>query len=440
MPAKGENNRQQEIPKIQKVPDIMLRNADHFSTLFEPMELSIGPLYGPNDKLYKWDLKVKLAAHFIKRRGDTTEHDLLQKVKKVDIKKYFDDKVIQDYRTDDQELFRLVFLDGCAILEFIYSYVYHGLHEFDIISGQAALIRQDLFLLQNQIPFEVLEVLMEKCTTEASAWREDFLIFILMSSIISPGDSSKLLRSCMAIFSSNGNEKPVHILDFLRRVLLIQTRPIYRPRNQMTIACDFFWLLCTFGVPIMLTYMMKCIRKSAKRQDYSGNKQSFRNVQELKTAGIKFNRCDSLANISFHTPSFITGQLVLPSLVVDSSTERKLFNLIALEMCLLDHQDRRPDTHKSWVNSYINLLDLFIDNEHDVKALRAAHLLRNGLSSDIEVAQLINRVGSKCPADPPVDTYADVKRKIEEHYRNRCAIWMAQARHTHFHSHYANLV
>ena len=123
----------------------------------------------------------------------------------------------------------------------------------------------------------------------------------------------------------------------------------------------------------------------------------------------------------------ITGQLRLPTLVVDDSTTRKLFNLVAFEMCL-------PPYHGDcWVTSYINLLDLLIDSEQDVKDLRAVDIIRNCLSSDIEVAELINNIGSLY-LTPTFETYDVVKDKIEKHYKRRCAICMAQVCHTHFSS------
>ncbi|XP_010095401.2 protein UXT homolog, partial [Morus notabilis] len=79
------------------------------------------------------------------------------------------------------------------------------------------------------------------------------------------------------------------------------------------------------------------------------------------------------------------------------------------------------------------LLDLLIDNEHDVKDLRAAGVLRNSLSSDGEAAQLINRIGSNCFA-PPVDKYEHVKYNIEKHYKRKCTIWTAQVWYAYFSS------
>ena len=85
------------------------------------------------------------------------------------------------------------------------------------------------------------------------------------------------------------------------------------------------------------------------------------------------------------------------------------------------------------VASYIRLLDLLIYNEDDVKDLRAANIIRNRLSSDVEVAKLFNSLGSICIA-PPDDSYKDVKSDIEKHYKRNFVIWMAQVYRTHFSS------
>ncbi|XP_024023235.1 UPF0481 protein At3g47200 [Morus notabilis] len=160
---------------------------------------------------------------------------------------------------------------------------------------------------------------------------------------------------------------------------------------------------------------------------------SFPNVQELKKAGIEFKPSDSLTTISFRSSFFTTAQLKLPRLVVDNLTVKMLFNLAAYEMCLSEfHPNQKP-----WFMSYINLLDLLVDDEHDVKDLKAADILPKLHISDAEVANLINGMGSEF-LPPDKDTYAHVKKKIEKHCRSRsrrrCALWIAQVYNTHFRS------
>ncbi|GMN64146.1 hypothetical protein TIFTF001_033206 [Ficus carica] len=331
----------------------MLRNGD-LKEYFKPRELSIGPIYAADPGLFKKELKLKLVAHFISDQSDRTGDDLLEEIKNniVDIKSYFDNKVIESYSS--------LFLDGCAMLGFIHIYMTRNLNAFNISNGQAFLIQQDLFLFENQIPYRVLEVLMwldKKSRDETRDWEEEFLRFLRMSNVIAPNDSRNAMDKRFFHHEVSGtNKKPVHILDLNRRLLL--------PRDDSLSDDNKFLTLC---------------------------------------------------------------HLRLPTLVVDDSTTRKLFNLASYEMCL------PPDLEDCWVTSYINLLDLLIDSEQDVKDLRAVDIVRNCLSSDIEVAQLIDNKGSHC-FTPSGDTYEHVKGEIEKHYKRKCAIWVAQICQTHFSS------
>ncbi|GMN69395.1 hypothetical protein TIFTF001_038447 [Ficus carica] len=417
--------------EIQRVPEIMLLNVD-LTQHFTPREFSIGPIHAGSPNMLQNRLKLQLAAHFILKSGKTEEF-LFDKLKieiKDDVKTYFKKDVIMQYEED--LLIRMLFLDGCAMLGFIHGYVNRMLNVFDISDGQAALIQQDLFLLENQIPFTVLDVLMGLGREwEKENLKDDFLIFIfLVSNITFPRDSLEHLHAYFDyhLSSKRKSHKPVHILDLLREVFLFDSW-FSHIDSMLTVVCEIFCLLCCCG-PVLISYVMKRSSKSLCLPTYlSKTKQSFRTVQELKAAGIKFKPSDSLTAISFHSHFFNTAKLMLPTLVVDDSTERKLFNLVAYEMCLSDsHLNREP-----WVTSYVKLLDLLVDSEQDVKDLRVADILRHSLSSDIDAAKLINSIGSKCSA-PRQDAYVGVKKKIEKHYRRKCATWVAQAYHAHFRS------
>ncbi|GMN23629.1 hypothetical protein TIFTF001_040478 [Ficus carica] len=166
-----------------------------------------------------------------------------------------------------------------------------------------------------------------------------------------------------------------------------------------------------YAMLVVIYWVEKCLNKSYDLPEQWSNMQPFRNVQELKAAGIKFKPTDSLKTLTFHSRFMIRGQLLLPTFVVDNSTARMLLNLVAYE---------------------VNLLDLLVDNEQDVKDLRSAGIIRNCLSSDNDVAQLINSIGSNCSL-PPSNNFAHV-RYIDKHYKRRCAIWIAQVCHAHFSS------
>ncbi|EXB59952.1 Isoflavonoid 7-O-beta-apiosyl-glucoside beta-glycosidase [Morus notabilis] len=430
---------------IQKVPEIMVRN-EYCKEYFTPRELSIGPIHSADSSLFKTELKLKLAAYFVQKSGREKAF-LLEKLKTdiKNIKAYFDQEIVKSYT--DEELFRLLFLDGCAVVGFIHSYVNNKLNTLNISNGQAALIQQDLFLLENQIPLPVLNALMcfnEQESTSTKDFIHDFFKFIIMSSCFVTNASYHLeYLSQQHSGTGSDNYMPRNILDLHRRILL-GTLPKYC-RHHRTDFARRMWrrvfcisILCCLCIPVALGALIdgfiERLNTPYDVPEHWSNMQSFRTVQELKAAGIKLEPTDSLKKIAFQSQFLISGQLLLPTLIVDNSTARMLLNLVAYEMCV-SRQISLESFHKefSWIASYISLLDLLIDNEHDVKDLRAAGVLRNSLSSDGEAAQLINRIGSNCFA-PPVDKYEHVKYNIEKHYKRKCTIWTAQVWYAYFSS------
>ncbi|GMN52077.1 hypothetical protein TIFTF001_021225 [Ficus carica] len=423
--------------KIQEIPRIMLRNGNLKEDL-KPTQLSIGPIHAADSDLYNKELKLKLAASFIEKINSTGAL-LLEKIKSEikDIKAYFAEEVIKSYT--DEELLRLVFLDGCAMLGFIHSYVNNKLSIFSISNGQAVLIQQDLFLLENQIPFIVLNVLLHVNESEITGnLIADLIKFTISSSSIivskSPHGEDIVEFTSRKLFSSRS--MPDHIFDLQLRVLSGSDDEVLSLECPCPTSakcwCCLFCCVCSCGVcnivyalRALISWVVEYLNKSYDLPEQWSNMQSFRSVRELKAAGIKFKPTDSLKTISFCSRFMIRGELSLPTLVVDSSTERMLLNLVAYEMC-------RSSDHYV-ITSYVNFLDLLVDNERDVKDLRVAGIIRNCLSSDNEVAQLINSIGSNCSL-PPSDNFAHVKYNIDKHYKRRCAIWIAQVVHAHFRS------
>ncbi|MBA0788795.1 hypothetical protein Gotri_025654, partial [Gossypium trilobum] len=146
----------------------------------------------------------------------------------------------------------------------------------------------------------------------------------------------------------------------------------------------------------------------------------------LKNAGIwlKASETSCLTDISFNRIFFV-GKLWLPPITVDDSTGPKFMNLIAHEMC--------PDFYNDFtVTSYICFLDSLIDEAEDVKDLRDAGILYNGLGSDEEVAKLFNKMNTDLVPSPTI--YNGVKRQIHNHCKKMWIKHAAQAYHTYFRS------
>ncbi|PPD86568.1 hypothetical protein GOBAR_DD16522 [Gossypium barbadense] len=108
-------------PLIRKVPSALRRNED-FKKYFMPKVISIGPLHHDDLTLIESkELKLKLAAHFVKKVGVDGESLYSNIKKEMDgLRKCYDPQELENYSEDNKELAWMFFVDGCAILQAVY--------------------------------------------------------------------------------------------------------------------------------------------------------------------------------------------------------------------------------------------------------------------------------------------------------------------------------
>jgi hypothetical protein len=393
--AEENAKKQSTTPKIQKVI-FLLRDQKDFEKYYEPRVASLGPIHHGKEK-YKLGEKYKLVltSEFVKGSGKDIK-DLYKKIEENinDLRNCFEEEVTKKY--DDETLAWLLFVDGCAILQYIYCATKNKFNELNIKTDSVAFAQQDLFLLENQLPYRLLKSLMS-LSKMGNELKESIETYIASHDMVPDNQRSKQKakdKKGESLHSISMEEDPVHLLDRLRTCILGKPKP-------------------NFNI----------IPNKNTDQDW----QSYRNVQELKAAGIHLRRSSNscLSNISFTIQYVFLGYLYLPPIIVDDSTRPKFLNLIAYEMCL----DFKNDFG---VTSYIAFLDSLIDEPNDVKKLRKARVLHNFLGSDEEVANLFNEIGTDLVPNP--ETYKDVKVKIQKFYDTKCTTWMAQFFHDHFSS------
>ena len=76
---------------------------------------------------------------------DMIKHNIKQ------LRQYFNVEVITKYDA------WILFVDGCATLKFIDAIVHKKVKEFKIKNDHVAFVQQDLFLLENQLPYQLLD-------------------------------------------------------------------------------------------------------------------------------------------------------------------------------------------------------------------------------------------------------------------------------------------
>ena len=212
-------------PKIQRVPAILRGQKDSDSDkYYEPRWMSIGPIHHANPKFELAEkYKLELAAKFIRDGGHASWKDFYnaKKVELRGLKDCFDKEIADKYdgEGDTDDLSLILFFDGCATLQFIHSCCsegrYHELKEMKMKNDLVAFTTHDLFLLENQIPYQVLALLIRD--RQDTAKLKDSIVAFIIRNIMAPGSYQEDIKAVSL------DPEPAHLLDLLLSALIRKT-------------------------------------------------------------------------------------------------------------------------------------------------------------------------------------------------------------------------
>ncbi|XP_062119535.1 uncharacterized protein LOC133834021 [Humulus lupulus] len=216
-------------PKIQKAPRVLRDRKSYLVKYFEPKVVSIGPIHHGHEKLKQWEkYKTKFASDFIKRSIiNKTTRFLFHAIKEhiSELRMLFDEEVLRRY--DDDSLSLILLVDGCFTLQFIRSYVNHhsndGKDEFmkKFKIDQLVFAVHDMLLLENQIPFRVLQLLMNNLDDKLKNKLKDSIKTFIVMNVMAPKQCcTEILEdeATRAIFEENNLVKSTHLLELLQKV------------------------------------------------------------------------------------------------------------------------------------------------------------------------------------------------------------------------------
>ncbi|KAL0007608.1 hypothetical protein SO802_009110 [Lithocarpus litseifolius] len=251
-------------------------------------------------------------------------------------------------------------------------------------------IRQDLILLENQVPFFILDELYQDFATSTTGYQSSFLTL-----------------ACKYFFNSEEkicDEKKVkHFTDLHRH--------FFQPPNRKP------------GDPIEHRHSAtKLDMAGLKFQNKEGEEKNRVNRHLLHVEIQKGNKlleifpCFNCSWLLHCLPclkkiSFLESmqtRLVIPHFVVDNKTEDLFRNLMALEQC------HYPSA--AYICNYILLLDFLINNKDDVELLVEEGIIVNSLGSNKAVADMVNKLGHEIVEKNSY--YHDVAEDLNKYYRN----------------------
>ncbi|KAI3676297.1 hypothetical protein L1987_85902 [Smallanthus sonchifolius] len=275
---------------------------------------------------------------------------------------------------EDSKLDEMMVIDGCFILELLYRFKY-GIGEGDPIFDNILVtrdIQNDLLLLENQIPFFILEILFSLTVKE-----------VLKHVVLTDSLTDLVFYFIKDMNIMNGRELTMtdekvehcHILGFFQSC--------YRPRGTQ--------------------------RGPIPTISYSAT--------EIAGAGVRFKAQrdeNSLLAVKFKHSFFVPGLVSLcvrdtcfkiPVLSIKNSTPSLLRNLIAYEQCY--------PLSRHYITSFAFLMDRLIDTKDDVSLLVRSKVLQHNLGASEDVTSLFNNI---CNGVVLRDFYyTDEWRKLDEY-------------------------
>ncbi|KAJ8750368.1 hypothetical protein K2173_014283 [Erythroxylum novogranatense] len=375
MAASFENMMSQKLTMSDKccifrIPYILQR---HNEKAYIPNAFAIGPWHHNTEKLKPTEkIKLKYLRGLLSRSPcrETRLKEFINTIAGVEkeAREYYAGPI--DVNVD--KFVQILVLDGCFLIELFRKDDDEKLRDSDDpifnMSCMLQYLYHDLILLENQIPWMVLERLFNMTTR--------------------PG-SKPLVELALKFFSNIFSSTPPpsvqdhkghkHMLDLLRA-----------------------WLVLSSG----------------KEEDVKPGWQSMPSATNLLDAGIKFSPGNSKSILDI---KFTDGVLEIPPLLIQETTEVIIRNLISYEQCTPNCSAR--------ITSYAILLDNLINTTRDMDILSQNGIIDNWLNPE-DATQFFNKLYHDAYVKRYY--YLDLCAEVNKYCERRCPKWRAMFMRNYF--------
>ncbi|KAJ4718662.1 hypothetical protein OWV82_010313 [Melia azedarach] len=338
---------------IFRVPKVLLRKNVN---AYAPALISIGPYHHGKEGLEAMEaLKLGYLYGLLNQLGRTAQKDITLEDLVSGVMQHASHAYSyyeQPLTIEKDKFIEMMVIDGCFILELLLKFV--GIVEPDttdpIFNKPCILdnIRRDLILLENQIPWYLLQVLYIQSV---------------------PQDQDKLFTNRDLLNYS---------LSFLQHTLPVKfnlpefTQQTFKvePKHLLDL------LYCTIVYSTLVDGSTLIISKDTDDTDENQMSNAWEPVpcvKDLSQAGIKFQKGSESNILSLE---FSNGVFKIPPMIIYKHTGCLFFNLIALEQSRYDYEDK--------IGSYVLFLNSLIKTSGDVHMLRENGIIDNWLGSDEE--------------------------------------------------------
>nr|GMD48226.1 UPF0481 protein At3g47200-like [Ipomoea batatas] len=427
---------------------------------YTPFTISIGPYHHGKPELRKMERSKELYTQsFLNRTQGVGVEDFWKKLKELEGRamSYYGDEIEEEVSGD--EFVKMLLLDGCFIVEFVIRVSGLVTRQKPIIdpilmiSGMVGNIVRDMLLLENQLPFFVLQALYNMISINHV--NKEF------SEMVKCAFEDWLPKKIIISLPVYPAQEIKHLLQIVHILCQPQPQPQNNGQIQQQKPCSSssccFWKQPQGqgqgGSDIesqslsngqhrhrhWACFLSKFWEQPQQSTDvHDVELSSIRTATELQEAGVHFKKLGKICDTSNETISLFDikfnhggGVLEIPSFALyDSISETFFRNLIAYEQ-------HSPYVRPKYFSDYAVFMDNLINTEKDVNLLRLKDVFLNGLGDDKEVTRLFNNLSIAVTYNSADFYYSDVCRELNRHCKKPWNAAKAKLRRTYFHSPWA---
>ncbi|XP_042405117.1 UPF0481 protein At3g47200-like [Zingiber officinale] len=365
---------------------------DDDAKLYDPKVVSLGPYHRDADRLLPMN---RLKWHSLKKfLGRSTCYALFDYLRLIKVSErraraaYADDLA----SISSNDFAQMMLLDGCFVVETILLWkigvgcrLEAAQNPIASTSWSLPVVARDMLMLENQIPFFLLQLLFDYAFPRQLDFAEcavEFFAAFADMELELPPDGARKGSFC-------------HLLHLFHSCI--------NPRKDA-------------GEAKSRTKLFSQANKSRTTRV-----KSIPSATRLSKSGVKFTRkrTRNMLDITFHN-----GKMQIPQLAVNGHFDTLFRNLIAFEQgykCV-----------SRYVTSYASLMDCIIDTPEDVTLLQKGEIIVNGLGNNQDVAALFNKLCSGAAIDDGKGNLASVFEDANRHYKRNCNHCMSILRRDYF--------
>ncbi|XP_031253942.1 UPF0481 protein At3g47200-like [Pistacia vera] len=341
---------------IYRVPESIRKgNAEAYT----PKMFSIGPFHNGKDKIKDMEEKKW---RYVKDLCDRTTPEKFDEIfnfikdQEQTIRKSYS----EDCKLESRAYVKMILRDAIFIIEvLIKDFERDGSDILLRIPAQRYALKSDLLLMENQLPYFLLEGLYELVAS-----RPSFIDICI-----------KFFRFRKFAGSVRDKKKFKHFTD-LQRAILVEKFPAHEIDHED----DDVYIPC---------------------------------ATKLHESGVKFKlapRRECPLVIRFEE-----GELTIPELIVNHETDTKFRNIMALEQCCYPN--------RTIVCDYVLLLGSLIEDKRDAQLLVDKEIIWNEMGDSKALANLFNKIAIEIPlaGNHYNKIYQDLRAYHDDPYNQNCA-------------------